>query len=481
MYDKLEQYFENYFILGNIKSLLEWDSRVNLPPNGGLSREKQIKYINGELKKFLESKELDDLLKNIDDSKLNKQQRKNLKLIREIKEEDGLYSKEFLDKLTAATLKCESLWREAKKKNDFSIVKDALNVLFLLVKEQSKIRGNWLGKGQYEALVDIYSRGLKLETIDRLFGELKENLPKIISKLKNKRPSKQKPVNLKEKHKFEELAKLLATEMGFDFKSGRLDKTVHPFCAGHTEDVRLTHHYNDENFISALYGVIHETGHGLYEQNLPRNCFRQPVGQACDFAAHEASSLLHEFFIGKSKCFLERINEVVSTYAEEGRDVDITKEAKKINLKNPIRIEADIITYPLHVILRYEIEKQLFDGSLTIGDLPKYWKRKHKEMFGFEIDSDSEGCLQDIHWHMGYFGYFPSYCMGLLFAAQIYYLLGFNEVQTMKDLKKKFQSLKENFYKHGSLYDFEELVELCTGSPLDTSHYYKFITEEYLI
>jgi len=189
---------------------------------------------------------------------------------------------------------------------------------------------------------------------------------------------------------------------------------------------------------------------------------------------------LHEFFVGKSKHFLKRINEIVSDYAEEGKEVDITKEAKKINLKNPIRIEADMITYPLHVILRYEIEKQLFDGSLSIDDIPEYWRRKHKEMFGFEIDSDNDGCLQDIHWHIGSFGYFPSYCIGLLFAAQIYYSFGFNEAQSANELKKKFQKLKEKFYKQGSLHELESLVKACTGTPLDASYYYRFINSEYL-
>ena len=188
--DKLKKISEDYFVLNNIRTLLEWDARVNLPTNGVSSREKQIKYINREIKKFLQNKELGDLLKDIDESNLSKWQSKNLKLIRRLKEENEIYPEKLLEEIAAAEMRCESLWREAKKQNKFSIVKDSLKSLCSLVKEKAKIRGDWLGKSRYEALMDIYSPGLKIETTDKLFRELKEKLPVIISKIKNKLKTK---------------------------------------------------------------------------------------------------------------------------------------------------------------------------------------------------------------------------------------------------------------------------------------------------
>ena len=400
--------------------------------------------------------------------------------MRKLVEENKIYPKKLLENLNAASIRCEFLWREAKQKDKFSIVSDALKSLFILVREKAKRRGGWLGKSPYEALIDIYTPGLKVETVDVVFNELKNKLPSIISKLNKENYISHKAINLKEAYKFDEIAKKIATEMGFVFHNGRIDTSTHPFCGGHFEDVRITHSYGGNNFISSLYAVIHETGHGVYEQNLPVKWHSQPIGQACGCAAHEASALLYEFFLGKSKYLLGRINKIISKYVAKYTKETLLNEIKKIQLNNSIRIDADVVTYPLHVILRYELEKLLFDGTLQIEDIPEYWKQKHEELLGFKLRSDADGCLQDIHWYMGLLGYFPSYGIGLIYAAQMYYLFGFHKLQGVKDFKQKFCNLAKNFYAHGSLSEFESLVQKCTRKELDVSHYYKFINSEYL-
>ena len=479
-YDKLEKEFEKYAILNDIKSLLHWDTNVNLPKNALLCREKQIKHIEGNINDFLQNKNLQNILKNVGDSNLSEWQKRNLQLMRKLVEENKIYPRKLLEDINTASMRCEFLWREAKQKNKFSIVKDAFKSLFTLIREKASRRGKWLGKNHYEALIDIYSPGLKLETTDKIFDELKSKLPLIISKLSRKNDVSHTSVNLKDKHKFNEIAKKIATDMGFNFNNGRIDTSIHPFCGGSVEDVRMTHGYTGNNFISSLYAVIHETGHGLYAQNLPMGWYYQSVGEACGCAAHEASALLHEFFIGKSKYLLGRINTIISKYMAKYSKAALLSEVKKLQLNNPIRIDADIITYPLHVILRYELEKLLFNDKLQIEDIPDYWKQMHEELLGFKLRSDSEGCLQDIHWYQGSLGYFPSYGIGLIYAAQMYYLLGFNTLQSTKNFKQKSCNLIKRFYEHGSLYEFEDLVKKSTGESLNAAYYYKFINSEYL-
>jgi carboxypeptidase Taq len=480
VYIRLEKYFEKYSIMNDIKSILNWDSNVNLPENSLPARTRQMELMEGDISNFLKSDDLKNLLVDIDSNELDQWQKKNLQLIRKTKEENEIYPKELLEQIASSSMKCEYIWREAKKENNFSIVKNEFKTLLGLIKEQAARRGDWLGKNQYESLMDMYCPGLKVITTDKIFNELKEKLPEIISKLeKASDKSTKEPIKLKEEASFDEIAKTISISMGFDLKSGRIDKTTHPFCGGYSGDIRITHDYNGKNFISALYAIIHETGHGLYEQNLPKEFLYQSVGNACGYAAHEASALLHEFFIGKSKYFLKNIEEVIQNYATNYESEILFREVKEIKFNNPIRIHADMVTYPLHIILRYELEKLLFNDELKIEDLPSAWKEKHKKLLGFEIQKDSDGCLQDIHWYLGAFGYFPSYCIGLIYAAQMYYLLGFTEAQTMEDSKNKFQSLKQRFYSNASLYEFEELVKKATGKELNASYYYKFVNSEY--
>lgn len=478
-YSRLEKYFEKYSVLNNIKSMLEWDAKVNLPKASWTARERQVKCVEGDISDFLRKKSLSDLLENIDESSLGVWQKKNLKLIHKIKEENAIYPKRFLENIAAESMRCEILWRKAKEKSNFSIVKNSFKALLSLAKEKAKRRGEWLGKSPYEALMDIYSPQLKIETTEKLFKELKEKLPAIIAQARG-RGEPASSINLNEGRKFSEFAKQFATKMGFKFSCGRIDTSSHPFCSGYYEDVRMTHDYNGKNFVSALYGVIHETGHGLYLQGLPRRWVYQPVGQVCDCAADEASALLCEFFIGRSKYFSEKIYKAISGRADGDEKLTFFRGLKEIKSNNSIRINADVVTYPLHIILRYEIEKLLFNGDLEAEDVPECWRRKHRELLGFEISSEAEGCLQDMHWYVGYFGYFPSYCVGAIFAAQMYFLLGFNELQDTKGLKKKLCDLKKSFFGYGSLYGFEGLVKKCTGAQLDTSYYYRFIEAEYL-
>ncbi|NRA73829.1 MAG: hypothetical protein HRU36_03705 [Rickettsiales bacterium] len=479
-YFKLEKEFERYGNLNNIKSILDWDTNVNLPQNSLFSREKQINYIDDEINNFLRDKYVGSLLKNVRKEKLNKWQQRNLELMIKATEENKIYPEKLLESISISSMRCESLWRKAKSLNQFAIVKDALESLLLLIKEKSDRRGEWLQKSNYQTLVDVYSPGLKLDTINRIFNELKEKIALITPQLNEDNTVSHNSINLKNKYEFNIVAEIIAKEMGFDFNGGRIDFSVHPFCGGHPQDIRVTHHYDGSNFISALYAIIHEVGHGLYEQNLPKKLNNQLVGQACGYAAHEGSSLLHEFFIGKSKYFLEKIDKIISKYVNQYEQKSLVSEVRKVLLNNSIRVNADMVTYPLHIILRYELEKMLFDGSLKVEEIPECWRQKHEELFGFKINSDTEGCLQDIHWYMGLFGYFPSYCIGLIYAAQMYYLIGFNSIHSKESFKQKFYDLKVRFYENGSLYEFEDLVEKCTGKTLTTEYYYEFIHSEYL-
>lgn len=276
--------------------------------------------------------------------------------------------------------------------------------------------------------------------------------------------------------------------IGFDFDAGRLDVSSHPFCGGVPEDVRITTRYNEDDFMESLMGVIHETGHALYEQNLPQNYLSQPVGRARSMGIHESQSLFFEMQIGRSPEFIKLIRPLIVKHFGDDPAFEVDNLQKLYNKVKPdfIRVDADELTYPLHVILRFEIEEAIINGKMSPDDIPRVWNEKMSEYLGVDTSNNfKNGCMQDIHWTDGSFGYFPTYTLGAMYAAQYGHFLrrkfpDFNEMIASGDFHQIFGWLRENIWTQGSMYSTEELIIRATGESLNPSYYLEHLRSRYL-
>ena len=507
-YEKIKAKIAEFSLSVSISHILQWDANIiGFPKKAITGRGQQLKYLDGLQDKMLKDKELLELLESVDKKTLNNLDKRNLQLIRDLCEEKRIYPEELNKEIIDQSLKCHTDWVEAKAKNDFKIVQSSLEKMFELTLQKAEIRKNWLAKkypenavfkskdGNYAALVDAYALELNFETIEEIFSSLKKELPGIREKILSKMNEQEKkfaatsdhlklvPKGLKNEPKsvsiakFGEAIKEIMLFMGMKEDTFRINTSVHPFCFNGLQDIKITHHFNTNNFLPGLYATIHETGHGLYNQGLPQDLFYQPVGEALGFATHESIAHLHEFCIGQSDYFVSKVHEIISKHFE--CDIQTIKNISIVLSDSRIRVDADMVNYPMHVMLRYEVERALFSGSLKIKDLPEFWRNKHKEIFSKEISSDSEGCLQDVHFYYGGFGYFPSYCLGLMMASQLYLAYGFDKVTNDDEFRKAEKKLCDNLLSQGSALKFDDLVKKNTGKSLGTESYLKLIKQRY--
>jgi carboxypeptidase Taq len=337
----------------------------------------------------------------------------------------------------------------------------------------------------------MYDPGRKCAAIKPVYDALKQQLPELIGKILKKQ-SKEAVLPLTNKISIEQqkaIGKRIMEVMGFDFNKGRLDVSAHPFCGGTHNDIRLTARYNENNFLSGLLAIIHETGHGLYELNLPNEYKSQPVGNAKGMAFHESQSLVMEMQASKSQEFIEFLakllrDEFALTGAEYSSD-NLYKLSTRVS-PSFIRGDADEATYPLHVILRFEIEQELIEGLLTVDDIPECWNLKMQEYLGIKPSSYSEGCLQDIHWPSGSFGYFPAYTNGAIIASMLMKKAKEENPNTLTELKDgNFTSLNlfltNNLRSFGSLYQSAELLKVSTGhSDVQPEIFINYLSQKYL-
>jgi len=342
----------------------------------------------------------------------------------------------------------------------------------------------------YDANIDVYERGSTQKDITPIFDKLKAELIPLIKAIQESdyKPeasflSGQFPVE-----KQEALGRKISEEMGFLFDQGRMDVSVHPFCGGsHPTDVRITTRYRTDNFVESLYAVIHETGHGLYEQGRMQDGRDLPVSEALTMAVHESQSLFWERMIAQGKPFCTRYLPLLAeTFSHNFKDVTPARFYEAVNVSGPslIRVEADEVTYPMHVILRYELEKGLFDGSIQVEHLPDLWNAKMKEYLGVEPPTDTLGVLQDTHWSGGAFGYFPSYTLGAIYASQFYQAL----IRAKPDIEKQIERgnltpirewLGTQVHQQGRLLSVPDLVKQVTGENLNPDNFLDYLKNKY--
>lgn len=461
--------------LASVGSLLGWDERTYLPTRGQSFRGDQLAIIAQLCHERLIDKRTGDLLQQAEAETLTEEQRANVKGIRRLYDRAVKMPTELVVALAKATSAGQNAWEPAKHTSNFAGFLPYLETILKLKREEAQAVG--YQDHPYDALVDEFEPGARTSDLKTLFKQLQDQLVPLIAAIQQSSVKAPKEI-LARSYAVEQqrqLSEWIAEQIGFDRSGGRLDVTVHPFCSGiGPGDVRITTRFNEHAFAEAFFGTLHETGHGIYEQNLPSEHFGTPLGTACSLGIHESQSRLWENFVGRSKPFWKaNWPKVQERFQATLKDVTLEQFYAAINDVRPsfIRIEADEATYNLHIILRFELEQALLTGDLAAVDLPGAWNERFHKMFGLTVPKDSLGCLQDVHWSAGLLGYFPTYTLGNLYAAQFMEQAQKDQPQMSEQIGRgEYAPLKDwltkQIHRQGQRYSATELCQRITGKLL---------------
>jgi carboxypeptidase Taq len=480
-YQELESRFKRMAALGEAAGMLHWDMSVLMPPGGADARVEQLSALQLTTHEMKTDPALAALLDAAETSSDDDPWRAaNLREMRRSWVHANAVDADLVDAMTRASSACEMVWREARPDNDFARVLPYLEEVLNLSVQTAAAKAEALGRSPYEALLDQYEPDGSTERIDALFADLSDFLPDFLDNALSRQAMRGQgvmPEGPFPSDKQRALGERLMGALGFDFDAGRLDVSLHPFCGGVPGDVRITTRYTEEDFTQSLMGVLHETGHALYEMGLPADWRYQPVGSARGMALHESQSLLIEMQACRSREYLEFAAPLMrETFDGKGAawEVDnLYRLYTKVD-RSFIRVDADEVTYPAHVILRYRLERALIGGDLKLADLPGAWNDGMEELLGIRPPEDRLGCLQDIHWYDGAWGYFPTYTMGAMAAAQLFAAAK----ETHPDIPDAISNgdfaplvgwMRENLHTRASSGSTDELLQAATGKPLGTA------------
>jgi carboxypeptidase Taq len=485
-------------VLQSAEDVIHWDMETMMPPRAVELRSQQLALLSRMEHKMSTDPEIGKLLKQIaaspDFDKLGQIEKRNLHLIRKNYDEQTALPEKLVEEIAKQQAIAVNIWKKAKKARRFSLFKPDLEKLVGLIKQEAEILMKVKGTSTpYDALVDLFEPKMTSTEIDRVFDGLRKGLAKLLPHISN--APRQPDRNQLKRHvpveKQREISKALAETLGYDVTSpkagGRIDETEHPFTTGRYDDVRITTHYYPDDFSSSIFSVLHETGHALYDQNLNAKWKYQPVGSHCSYGIHESQSRFVENIIGRSKEFWEGFLPKLKKVAAPDLDkLELESFVHAINDVKPskIRVEADEVTYSLHVIVRFQIEQDLFSDRVKVSELPALWNEKYQEYLGLKIEDDSEGVMQDTHWANGYFGYFPSYTLGNIYSGQMLTKVQQDIPDWGRQLADgKLEAIKswlvKNVQSRGNLYDPAELMKMVTGKELDAGPYLKYLKEKY--
>ncbi|NBG89307.1 carboxypeptidase M32 [Isachenkonia alkalipeptolytica] len=472
--------------------LAHWDMATYAPKEGRNIRSEALGTLSTEAFKMSVSPEMQHLLGEFSREKYynelpEKYQKSIEKDVKHLEKFQKIPEEEYRD-YVILTSRAQNIWEKAKADDDFEIFRPYLEKIVDFNRRMSERLG-YEGHA-YNALLDRFEEGMTVEKLDAIFGELKEGVLNILNKIQNasKKPNKRlESVKLPvEKQKI--LSEKILKKIGYDFECGRLDESIHPFTIGlNPKDVRVTTRYQEDFFKTALFGTIHEGGHGMYEQNIPMELFKTSAGSAASTGMHESQSRFWENVVGRSEFFWKGLlPEFQELFQEEVKNVSLEEMVEYINIVEPsmIRVEADELTYSLHIILRYELEKDLIGGKISVEELPERWNEKMEDILGIKPRDNREGVLQDMHWAGGMIGYFPTYALGNLYALQLTKTLQEDVPEFNSHIEhQNFAPIKEWMVKkvhhRGSLRTAEELIEEITGEGLTVKPYLSYLDEKY--
>lgn len=474
----------------HLSAIAGWDMQTMMPAKGNVARAEAMAELNVLQHQILTAKEVGEWLKQAEHEALNDIEQANLHEMQRHYHNAALLPEVLVEAKSLAGAKCEHAWRQQRIANDWAGFAENLREVVKLSREEATIRAQAAGTSGYDALLNLYEPGTNSADLDRIFGDLKQWLPALLQKVSAKQANEsclvpQGPFDLTKQR---QLGLSVMKVLGFDFEGGRVDVSVHPFCGGVPQDVRITTRYNEQEFLSALMGIVHETGHARYEQNLPREWLGQPISHARSTAIHESQSLLFEMQLARSNEFLQVIRPlVIQQFGEQPALQEQNFIALNQRVKTGvIRVDADEVSYPAHVILRYEIEKALIGGDIEVDDIPALWNEKMQQYLGINTEGNyRNGCMQDIHWTDGAFGYFPTYTLGAMYAAQLFQsardaIPGLDQHISNGDLSPLFNWLQQNIWQHGSRYSTAELITKATGESLNPRFFRQHLERRYL-
>jgi carboxypeptidase Taq len=492
-YQQLEAEFHRLYVLRAATGVLRWDAATMLPKGSVDMRGEQLAVLDTDCHTILTAPKISRLLERAtaNASGLSEWQQANLRLMRREYEHAIAVPNSLVSRLAKATSTAEMRWREARQSSQFDLFAPHLDEVLKLVRDKAQLLGQALKLEPYDALVDGFSPGLTMQSIDRIFSALAQRLPTLIDEaIENQKSYQVLPLSTKvSSSKQRILAIEVMQALGFAFDRGRLDESEHPFTGGSQGDIRITTRFKSQDVLSGLMAVVHETGHALYGQGLPAEWRYQPVGQDAGMAVHESQSLLLEMFVGRSRAFVNYLSPMLSKAVgndDPAWQPDNVYRALNRVARSLIRVDADEMTYPAHIMLRYDLERQLLNGELAVKDLPEAWNEDMHSRLGVRPGNDAEGCLQDIHWAFGAFGYFPSYAIGAVIAAQMMEHMRI-ELATLDaeieqgQFNSLFAWLGEHVHACGAAADTLQLVKQATRRPLTAAAWLRHVESKYLV
>jgi carboxypeptidase Taq len=468
-----------------------------MPPRAVEQRSLQLALLSRINHQLSIDPEIGNLLKtaitNPEYDSLNQIEKRNIYLIKRNYDEQTALPEELVAEIAKQQTITVNTWKKAKSQKNYNILKPELQKLIELTKKQADLFMRVKQTATpYDAMIDSYEPHMTATQITPIFTNLQNGLKKLVERIQSsanqtdpKLLHQSVPTNAQQR-----IATYLAQTLGYDVTSsnaaGRIDETEHPFTEGYYDDVRITTHYYPDDFASSIFSILHETGHAIYDQNLNPEWKYQPVGSHCSMGIHESQSRFMENIVGRSKEFWTSQLPKIKELAPQLQNLQLEPFIHAINEVTPskIRIESDEVTYNLHIIIRFQLEQDLFQDKISVNELPQAWNQKYKELLGLTIENDSEGVMQDTHWSSGYFGYFPSYTLGNIYDGQLLTRIeqdipDWRQQLMQGNLQKVTTWLKTNIHNQSNLHDPAELISRITGKELNSEPYLRYLENKY--
>jgi carboxypeptidase Taq len=489
-YDELSTTWSRMHRLGHLQSIAGWDQAANMPPKGVEARAAAMAEMAALLHRMRTDAKLPEQLARAEQEPLSDFQRANLREIRRQWHASNALPESLVQRRQLASARCEHAWRKQRPANDWAGFLGNFREVLALAREEAALLSAQSGLSKYDAMMERFEPGMRSAQLDRVFGDLRQWLPGLIGQVtqKQSQDTVTQPVGPFALPAQRSLCEQVIRLLGFDFEAGRLDVSTHPFCGGVPEDVRMTTRFSEQEFLGSLMGTVHETGHGRYEQNLPREWLGQPVAEARSMALHESQSLSFEMQLGSHPGFVKHLAPLVAQAFGMQPAFEPGNLHKLMTRVKPgfIRVDADEVTYPAHVILRYEIERPLIEGEIEPEDVPALWDAKMQELLGLDTRGNfKNGAMQDVHWPEAMFGYFPCYSLGAMYAAQWFAAMrrqmpDLDARIEAGDLTPVFNWLREHIWSQASRWTTDELAVRASGEPLNPAYFKAHLAARYL-